>query len=284
MNTKFNFLVQFMLVALFALSSVAVSGQFRTDTGSTGSIEEDNGSGDCFERGSIHVDLLFLLPNSTETINLEEIDFGCDLFVQFGSYIQDINAFVPSLVNVDVEGYEGRVGLMYDLTLPVPTYPTSCEGGEAYEMQYFTLDLLCFNGEEYESFNPCDMTSFEFFEYVYEDCSLSYVVRKAVCCDPIIDSGGIHTTDGRSSIENEFSLEIIIQNNGNEIMFRSIGANYTSKYYVVNFSGNLLLEGSLEVEGGKWEKLNLSKLKSGFYVFSILDKFDDLVSKKIIKL
>ncbi len=302
MNTKFNFLVQFMLVALlFSVVTVPVSGQFGDgnngvgNSGKVGIVEEDL----CMIEGDkLSATLLLDIPNYLFVdgiVDIESLDFGCDLFVGLTSTVTNQTSYmsINSLQhNVNVGAFEydyvepqshSHSAAQFDMEIPLPSLETNCSKGQlngGSEDQLFFLDLYCLSENNYESVDPCQYEDFFYLNLLEVECSLRTKLTVSLCCELDFNEYGYSEQDGGEEVNVKFEQRM----GENDLNVRSEEENdYKADYMIINLNGQTMKKGHVNISFNELVIVDLNELPTGIYISIFKDSFGGLMIKRIIK-
>ncbi len=319
MNTRFNFLVQFALIAMFFSFSHYSNAQFRGGASTVSTLGDQGGHGNdepCFSPSdSVFVDLVM----SFETLNvggafddvhgdfqidLMDFDFGCNLFVGVTSNTTNHTSYI-SLSNVETvdlntenvaflgNTVNERIALL-EIALPTPKLETDCISGKRFEKQIFTLDLYCFDGNEYSPLDPCDYDDFFFEEFLDDNCSLAYEVEVSICCLNLDEEGSGDIRNGLiSAIDEEVNALLINKNNllvtnfdvnGKGENIQSNSAFQLAKYNIYDTRGSLIFSGEKLLNQDEQVEIEIAHLNQGIYICRIVIEDALIVSTRFVKM
>ncbi len=290
MSKRFNFLVQFMIVAfVFGWASMPVQGQLRSTSNSSNSTTStsDIGGGDgCLREGN-GVKVYLLLPQFSGIEMINQV-YDCDLYVGITSNLSAQTTYKPLSSFIDISNGEiihvnGILATEYGIAMQIPTTKTNCvfnedEGGGYSEYQTFTLNIYCNIGGDMEEVNACELGNLIFSSLLQKECSFHTEIVASICCNSV-------GFDGLISLVNAFPNALKISTNYNQLTVTSVvNRKYSTRYSIFNLNGQEFINGVIDLEINGVHELDISDLPAGIYISNFKDFEGRIQSNKFIKI
>lgn len=311
MNTRFNFLVQFALVAvIFGFSSFDSYSQFAGQVTKPPRAGGGGGNEDpCFNLNEVVWASLLLSFDEIESASVALQEVQCDLFVGLTSYNSSTtfvaldeasqinfsettvelkgknlssNEYLGDIISDEQSSQTGiivnAVSLGIEIQLPKILESEICEQPQESEEYPFVLNLYCKVGDDFVEVNPCDMPELFFLDNLLS-CSLEQEVVIELCC---VDNTGFSVWEDQ---ENQFfqgELPQVIFNESSVNIFTKNINKQDGNFKIISLEGLIVKEGKIHLNPYDSHFVDLNSLTNGIYLWVYVNEFGQSITKKIL--